>query len=331
MRATLRILVLPAVGLALVVTGCGPSGGGSEAPAPAGVGKLGEPVKGTAPVPVPSTAPVDAKLQEDARRIATEVGMLPPSPAAAAEGLEAAQGWKLADWEDPGTCRRVEIGRGGNAMMHLATAGGEKGKSTLLLTRDMSLADKGSMRLAVYNTGAVPVRIAVAFWFADSWVYYESQPQDVEPRAWKELSFDLAGTGYKTASSKWAYSASLWKREEAKQLAVLLFSGGKPGAIFIDGAAVDLAAHPAPGPAGARPEGRPGPGQGQGRLRRPPPPPPPPATPGTPAEKPAAPEAGGKVKDPSVPAKPEVPDGGAKAAPGKSLFGEPPPEEPPEN
>ena len=220
MRAIRHLLAVPVLGMGFMASfGCGPSGGGSEAAPAVDVSKLGEPVKGAAPVPVPSSAPVDSKFQEDARRIVAEVGKLPPSPAAAREGLEAADGWKLADWEDPGASRRIEIGRGGNAMMHLSTAGGPKGKTALVMIRDMSLAEKGAMRLTAYNPGAAPVRLAVAFWFSDGWVYYESQARDIEPGAWKELTFDLASSNFKTESSKWKYNAALWKREATKQVA----------------------------------------------------------------------------------------------------------------
>jgi len=323
MRAYRHFLTVPTLGLALAVAGgCGPSGGGAEkpapkaetpTPAPTGPGKTAA----TTPAPTPAPAPVDKKFQEDATRIAAEVGKLPPSPAAANEGLEAAEGWKLADWEDPGQSRKVEIGRGGNALAYLATAGGPNGKSALVLTRDLAIADKGSMRLAVYNPGAAPVRIAAAFWFGDNWVYYESKPQDVESRAWKTLAFDLAATDFKTPSSKWEYRAGLWKRENTKQLAVLLFAGGKTGAVFLDGLAVDLA------PAAAvpeRPRGRP-----EGRR---------PGPQANPEKKPEAEPK--KTDDPKAEKKEEPkpekkeepkPEAEKKEPPKAKLFGEPPPEE----
>jgi hypothetical protein len=344
MRALRLAVTFPILGMmATLSVGCGPSGGAEGTP-PVATAKPGEPAKGPAPTPAP--APVDKKFQEEAMLIAAEVGKLPPSPAAAAEGLEAAEGWKLAGWEDPGASRKVEIGRGGNALMHLATAGGPQGKSALLLTRDMALAEKGAMRLAIYNPGATPVRVAVAFWFSDGWVYYESKPQDVESRAWKTLAFDLAAADFKTASSKWEYSAGLWKRTELKQLGVLLFAGGKPGAVFVDGIAVDLGAAPAPA---AKPDpaaGRPGPGPGQGPGRRPRPgqgPAPEKKTDDPKAEKKDEPKVEKKVEPPAaVPAPTPAPapadpkaskpgDAGAKVeppAPAKEkdgLFGQPPP------
>lgn len=201
---------------------------------------------GTAPEAAP-----DAAVPTGAA-ISAEVGELPPSPATA-EGLEAADGWKLAEWEDPGRLRRVEfrsVRKGSSAaVLHFATTGGLKGKSAAALTRDVALAPQGAVRLAAYNPGREPVRLAVAFWVSDNWVYYESEAQEVAPRAWQTLAFDLNAKTFKTASNNWQHSAGLWKREEAKQLAVLLFGGGRPAAIYLDGLTVDVV--PAPAPAAA--------------------------------------------------------------------------------
>ena len=130
--------------------------------------------------------------------------------------------------------------------MYLATGGGKKGKCAAVLTKELCLAPKGALRLSAYNPSNIPVEIGVAFWFSGSWVYYESATQPLPPGKWKTFSFNLAAGTYKTASSKWKHTASLWKREETQQLAVLLHTGGKPARVLLNGLTVDQAPRPKP-------------------------------------------------------------------------------------
>jgi hypothetical protein len=252
MRSAVRALGLMVPCLVLAgACGCGPQG---QAAGPAV--QPGKPPAGPA-TQAPAKTPEQLKAEAEGKRVAVQAVNLSASPSPA-PGLETADGWKLADWEDPGEQRRLDIGVPPRTLTHLATAGGPKGKSAAVLTRDLSLAEKGSLRVSVYNPGPAAVQVAAAFWFSDNWVYYESKPQEAPAGAWKALAFDLAGADYKTASSKWEYTAGLWKREATKQVALLLFAGGKPAAIYFDGLVADLGPAPTPRPP-LRPRPRPEP------------------------------------------------------------------------
>lgn len=234
----------------LVAAGCqgsGPQSSTGSTPTPAAAP---EAKPATAP---PTAAPPPAPASGEGYKIAEQAFNLPPSPAAEA-GLEALRGWAVAEWEDPGRISQMTLLAKGRSLMCVTTAGGDKGKTAAVLTRDMALAGKGSLRVAAYNPGPTAVQVAAAFWFSEGWVYYESPPQILPAAAWKTLSFDLAAADYKTKSSDWKHTAALWKRDEAKQLALLIFGAGKPASVYFDGLVVDTAPRTAP-----RPEARPAP------------------------------------------------------------------------
>ena len=258
MLAFRRILTVLVLSFALAaVCGCGPQGAAAGPAAQPRKAQPGNPAPAKPETPAAAKTPEQFKAEAEGKRLAVQTATLPASPSPA-PGLETADAWKLADWEDPGEQRKYQVGAPSKTLMYVASAGGPKGKSAAVLTKDLALAEKGALRVSVYNPGTAAVQLAAAFWFSDNWVYYESKPQEVPAGAWKALTFDLAGADYKTASSKWEYTAGLWKREATKQVALLLFAGGKPAAIYFDGLVADLGPAPAPRPP-MRPRARPEP------------------------------------------------------------------------
>jgi hypothetical protein len=226
--------------LVLAAAGCGP-GGGSAPVAESG----GAPAAPAAGQPGPDA---EARRLVHQRLLFDLFNRIPRSPAKE-EGLESADGWKPASWEDAAELKRVSDERAGNSLLVLSTTGGEKGKCAAVFTRDLRLAPEGTLRAAVYNHGSRAIKAAVAFWLSESsWVYYESRAQAVPVGKWTVLSFDLNAADYKTASSKWKHNASLWKREETKQLALLVYHGGGGARVILDGLTVDQAPAPPPAP-----------------------------------------------------------------------------------
>ncbi len=222
---------------------------------------------GCAPADRVTAPPADGPKQPDSEaarqhnRLLFDIyNRLPKSPARL-DGLEGASGWKAAGWEDPATFQLITDRRAGSSMLLLSTEGGKQGKIGAVLTRDLRLAPRGALRVCVYNHGMRTVKMAAAFWCGEGnegWVYYESRSREVPPRRWIELQFDLNGADYKTKSNGWKHTARLWKREETKQLALLVYHGGKPAQIILDGLTVDQAPAPKPGP-GPKPEPKPEP------------------------------------------------------------------------
>lgn len=275
--------VVLAVGWLALFWGCAPRSGETASPPPPAV-------------PALPGKPVDP-VRDEGARLALEVTSLPESPLAAAPGLETADGWKLADWEDPGQLKPMMVGTAKKTLLRLATAGGPKGKSTAYLDKDLALAAKGNADLAVYNPGAAPVQVALAFQVASSWVYYESSPREVPPRSWKVFAFDLAASDFKTESSGWKYTASLWKRGEIKRIGVVLASGGAPAAVYFEGLRLAEGQAAAPAPEPARPP-----------MTRPRPPRPPAAPEAKPEPKPAPPPEVPKPKPPAPKPEPDEPE-----------------------
>jgi hypothetical protein len=196
--------------------------------------------------PVPAAPQISA---EDLAQ-AEKVSKLLPNPAPAA-GLETTAGWTLADWEDPGQLQKIDLVKCPvKTLLRLAGSGGKKGKSLIALTKDLSLPEKGVLRVAVYNPGPEPAQVAVAFWVSAAWVYYESAPAQVAAEAWKVLEFDLAAENFKTEKTKWQHTAKLAKGEAVKRLGVLVMSipAGKPAAVYLCGLSTGAptAAQPVP-------------------------------------------------------------------------------------
>jgi hypothetical protein len=157
---------------------------------------------------------------------------LPRSPARA-EGLEAQKGWTLAEWADRGSTGGVSAPEG--KMLYLVTRGEAQGKSAAVLQKRLSLPSRGAARLAVYNHTDRPVKVAVAFWFSERGDYYESTGQEALPWQWQDLSFDLRAGDYKCLGSRWSHDAPLPKERRINQVMILLYAGGRPAAVLVDG------------------------------------------------------------------------------------------------
>ena len=245
MSILVRFRAVPAAGFLLALACvCVPRGDGAEAQDPKAKTDLPAPPAKVPPVP---TAP---QISAEDLAQAEKVAKLLPNPAPAA-GLETAAGWTLADWEDPGQLQRIDLANGPvKTLLRLATSGGKKGKSLITLTKDLSLPEKGALRVAVYNPGPDPAQVALAFWVSAAWVYYESASAQVGTEAWKVLEFDLAASDFKTEKSKWQHTAKLAKGDAVKRLGVLVMGipAGKPAAVYLCGlsAGAPTAAQPVP-------------------------------------------------------------------------------------
>jgi hypothetical protein len=260
MRICSLLIVLAAT---LTAVGCGPAkSGDGKANGKKSTAKptaASQPGKTTDPAPdvkkpaTPRKTPVHRKLLMDLLH-----EKIPNSPSRK-DGLEALPGWKVADWEDAATYKRFREKKTGLVMIYLGTGGGSKGKCAVTYTKDLCLAPKGELKLVVYNYGDNPVGLAVAFRCSGGWVYYESKMRKLPTHAWTKLAFNLATADFKTASSKWKHNASLWKREDTKQISILVYHSGKPAQLLIDGVTVDQAPRPKAKPkpkAKAKPEKR---------------------------------------------------------------------------
>ncbi len=166
-------------------------------------------------------------------------GRLLPQRSYNAEGLEARRGWKPASWEDKSYLKILTDNKADDTILFFEGEGGKKGKNALEFVANMKLAKKGTLQISVYNYNRQEVKVAAAFWFSNKWVYYESLPQTVAGRKWTRLSFDLAASSYKTPSSKWKHNCGLWKREEMKKMALLVYHGGQPIKLLLDGIVID--------------------------------------------------------------------------------------------
>jgi hypothetical protein len=167
------------------------------------------------------------------------VNRLLPQRSYKAEGLEARNGWKPAAWEDKSYLKILRDHKADDVILFFEGQGGKKGKNALEFVANMKLAKKGSLQISFYNYNHQDVKVAAAFWFSNSWVYYESLPQTVAGRKWTRLSFDLAASSYKTPSSKWKHNCGLWKREQMKKMALLVYHGGQPVKLILDGIVLD--------------------------------------------------------------------------------------------
>ncbi len=230
------LLVVLAAMLMLVAVGCGPKKGGDSG------GKKSTARRTADPDPErPTVPPKPAGHRELLTDLLHE--KIPPSPSRK-DGLEALPGWQVADWEDAATYKRFREKKTGLVMMYLGTEGGSKGKCAMTYTKGLCLAPKGALKVTAYNYSDNPVGLAAAFWFSDGWVYYESKMRKLPSHAWTEVAFSLAAADFKTVSSKWQHNASLWKREDTKRIAILVYHDGKPAQLLLDGITVDQAPRP---------------------------------------------------------------------------------------
>ncbi len=166
-------------------------------------------------------------------------GEIPASPAKA-DGLEALKGWRAARWADLALCRQFTVKKTKRTILYLATGGGKKGKAAAGRGHELVLAEKGALKLCVYNRGAAPVKVSVALWIGKRPThYYETPAREVAVGKWQKLSFDLAAKDYKSAASRWKYSAGLGKERRLQRLSVLLYHGNKASRVLIDGLTVD--------------------------------------------------------------------------------------------
>ena len=86
----------------------------------------------------------------------------------------------------------------------------------------LAFAEKGTLRMDLYNDSDREIRVAFAVFASADRVYCESELRAVQP-GWNHIVFDLSASTFKTASSEWKHTAKIWRREDVHELALLFY------------------------------------------------------------------------------------------------------------
>jgi hypothetical protein len=104
-------------------------------------------------------------------------------------------------------------------------------KAIFLLRRDMDLSDAQALAFDLYNTEGAAASVALVLTGAAG-AWQESQPLPLKPGA-NAVTFGLSTTLFKTAATRWKYTAHVSPRAAIQQMALVL-EPLKSGGVFID-------------------------------------------------------------------------------------------------
>ena len=157
-------------------------------------------------------------------------------PAPNADGLEAADEWRVEDWGDAATLTIADdAGDRGKVLEVQCPADAGKGKIALarLLEADWSKVDR--VLLEVRAEGAHPVQVAIGLSTRPDWTYYEARPTLVAADRWQyDLAFPLDAPAFKTADTLWEYRVPVAARTQVAKLTILLYQAPARGVVRLD-------------------------------------------------------------------------------------------------
>jgi hypothetical protein len=228
-----RLLAIAAVGALLLSAGAPALAGEEPKPKPEPKPAAEKPEKGEKP----EKKPAKKKSTNFQKAVADLIsGEIPVAPSKK-DGLEDWRGWKVANWGDLALCKQFKIKKTKRTMMYFAAGGGKKGKVAAELPTRLMLAEKGAIKLCVYNRSDTKVKVAVALVLGGT--YYETPARELSAGHWHQLSFDLGAKDFKAQASKWEHKAALGKERRLGRVGLLLYHGGKWCRILVDGFTVD--------------------------------------------------------------------------------------------
>ena len=233
---TARIAVVAS--LALVLVGCGVSyveeeDTGTEAAAPVVV----TPARVTETPTARSTVDLTpAKTETGAWDPKSFLKKIPANPVSGTpDGLARSRAWKVLDWANPAEVspwkwRSAED----DVALIVKLDGGKLDKTALSRQLKLAVAEKGTLRMDVYNATMRHLPIAIAVFTSVDRVYFEGKRKLLRP-GWNRVVYELTASDFKCASSEWKHTAAIWGKDDVREI-VLLFYGTKAPAAGVKAA-----------------------------------------------------------------------------------------------
>ncbi|MHC4253605.1 MAG: hypothetical protein ACYS9X_31180 [Planctomycetota bacterium] len=226
-----RIGGVVSLALALALAGCGgyveeEEAGAEGAAAPTAAVSTGDTAPSTDTAPVrPATGGAGTGVRRPRGFLAT----VPPNTmGASADGLARGGSWKVLDWGNPGNVSSPRWGRDAeDVALVVKLQGGTEDKTAVSRQLRLAVADKGTLRMDVYNATKrqVPIAIAIITVAGGERAFFESQRQALRP-GWSRTTFDLSASTFECASSDWKHTAAIKDKDSVREI-VLLFYGEK--------------------------------------------------------------------------------------------------------
>ncbi len=106
----------------------------------------------------------------------------------------------------------------------------DKPKAIFFLDQQFDLSQMRYLQFEIYNPGAVG-GVGIALTTAADSVWYESDDYPIAKGNIVPLSFDLAASTYKAASTNWEFRASIPDLNDVHRLAIIIYPAGNGSAI----------------------------------------------------------------------------------------------------
>jgi hypothetical protein len=159
------------------------------------------------------------------------------------DGLETAD-WQKPDWSgqsNPARLSRPVIqGTTGNRVLRAEYRYQEglplsEAKAPVQLSLNRNLETTPVLSFNVYNPEEKPVEFSVALATGQGYVWHESPPIRVPPKAWKtDQRLDLRRPIWKTRESNWQHNAPVGALDRTRNLIFLIYNGKREGTLYFD-------------------------------------------------------------------------------------------------
>ena len=224
--------------LALVLAGCGvyydeEEDTGTEGAAPVVVtpARVTETPTGTGTVDVSP-----AKTETDVWDLKSFLKKIPANPVSGTpDGLARSRDWKVLDWANPAEISPWKWRRAADDVaLVVKLDGGRLDKTAISRQLKLAVAEKGTLRMDVYNATMRHLPVAIAVYTSVDRVYFESKRRLLRP-GWNRVVYELTASDFKCASSEWKHTAAIWGKDDVREI-VLLFYGTKAPAAGVKAA-----------------------------------------------------------------------------------------------
>ncbi|MHC4198710.1 MAG: hypothetical protein ACYSU0_01775 [Planctomycetota bacterium] len=152
---------------------------------------------------------------------------IPANPVSGtSDGLARSRDWKVLEWANPAEVSPWKWrSAADDVALIVKLDGGKLDKTALSRKLKLAIADKGKLRMDIYNATMQQLPVAVAVYTSVDRVYFEGKRKMVRP-GWNRVTYDLGASDFKCASSEWKHTAAIWGKDDVREI-VLLFYGTK--------------------------------------------------------------------------------------------------------
>jgi hypothetical protein len=144
--------------------------------------------------------------------------------------------WTLEPWGNSGAVERTNID--GRKYLKLIFSADKKDKTVFKHLTTLGLNKDGKIRFYVYASEEKPPNVAMAISTTRAYRWHESRQTPLK-KGWNKIEYPIGGGNWKTAESKWEYTAAVDPADDVRAINIIIYNGNTTGALLVEGLTCD--------------------------------------------------------------------------------------------